>query len=498
MALAARQTTRTGYTSFRASAVAAALLLVLALATSHLVAQEPAALQTAAALEQLLVSAIDKAGKSVVAIARVDPLEPARNGDRLQPRPRTPADPEFVPDHFGTGVIIDRGGFILTQNHVVAEKSIHYITTHEPKTYRARIIGADPRSDLAVLKIEANDLTPIRFGDTSKLKRGQIVIALGNPYAIARDGQASASWGIIANLSRKVPPATSEINAATKDKLYHFATLIQTDAKLNLGTSGGALVNLRGEMIGLTTSLAATAGFEQAAGYAIPVDDVFLRAVETLKSGKEVEYGYLGVWPETLAEEERARGLHGVRIAHVLDGTPADRDGLRINDLVTHVNDKPIHDAESLTLEVGRKPVESVVSLTVRRGGSSQRIQVALAKFPVRGPRITTSLPPAWRGLRIDYSTALADGPNKLRQNDRQLLREGCVVITEVERDSPAWEAKLQPGMFVSAVSGKKVTTPKDFRLTILGKDGPVDLKVFGGDQPAGAQTRVIKPDAGR
>jgi S1-C subfamily serine protease len=456
--------------------------------------QEPTGLQSAAALEQLLVAAIDNAGKSVVAIARVDPLEPSRNGDRLQPRPRTPADPDFVPDHFGTGVIIDRGGFILTQNHVVAEKSTHYITTSDTKTYRARIIGADPRSDLAVLKIEANDLTPVRFGDALKLKRGQIVVALGNPYAIARDGQASASWGIIANLSRKVPPATSEIGAAAKDKLYHFATLIQTDAKLNLGTSGGALVNLKGEMIGLTTSLAATAGYEQAAGYAIPVDEVFLRAVETLKAGKEVEYGYLGVWPETLADEERAGGLQGVRIANVLDGTPADRDGLRINDLVTHVNDRPIHDAESLTLEVGRKAVESVVTLTIRRGNSPQKIQVALAKFPVSGNRIATSLPPSWRGLRVDYSTALSDGRSKLRQRDVELLREGCVVITEVERDSPAWEAKLQPGMFVAAVGPKKVTTPREFRTTILGKDGPVELKVFGGDQPEGAQLRLIKP----
>jgi S1-C subfamily serine protease len=478
--------------------VYAAIALPLALWTWQPVsAQEPTAVAAAAALEQTLVDAIDKAGPSVVAIARVDPFEAGRNGEGFQPRRPAPTEPDFVPDHFATGVVIDRSGLVLTQYHVVSPKSEHYVTTSEGKVFKARIQGADPRSDLALLQVISDatpNLTPIRFGDTSKLKRGQIVLALGNPYAIAHDGQASASWGIIANLSRKVAPNASAGAGEAKDKLYHFGTLIQTDARLNLGTSGGALLNLHGEMIGLTTSLAATAGFEQAAGYAIPTDEVFLRAVETMKRGEEVEYGFLGVMPESLRLAERTGGLQGVRVANVVPGTPAARLDLQIGDVITHVNNRPIQDADSLILEVGRKPVESLVRLTILRESRRRSIDVKLTKFPVRGTKVVSSPPPLWRGLQVDYPTVSMD--ELVRVGNAELLKFGGVLITEVERDSPAWEAKLQPGLFIAEVAGQKVTSPREFRHAILGKNGEVALKVFGSERIDGLETRVIEPSA--
>ncbi len=482
----------------RAPLVYAAIALLLAMWTIRPgTAQEPTAVSAAAALEQTLINAIDKAGHSVVAIARVDPFEATRQGEGFQPRRSTPTDPDFVPDHFATGVVIDRSGVVLTQYHVVAPKSDHYVTTSEGKVYKARIQGADPRSDLAILQVISDatpNLTPIRFGDGSKLKRGQIVVALGNPYAIARDGQASASWGIVANISRKVAPNNSDGAGGGKDKLYHFGTLIQTDAKLNLGTSGGALLNLNGEMIGLTTSLAATAGFEQAAGYAIPVDEVFLRAIETMKRGDEVEYGFLGVMPESLPLEEQAGGLKGVRVANVVPGTPAARSDLQVGDVITHVNDRPIRDADSLILEVGRKPVESQVRLNVLRENRRRSVEVKLTKFPVRGAKVVASPPPLWRGLQVDYPTVSMD--ELTRVGNAELLKFGGVLITEVQRDSPAWEARLQPGLFIAEVSGQKVTSPREFRTAILGKNGQVALKVFGGERINGLETRVIEPSA--
>jgi len=169
-------------------------------------------------------------------------------------------------------------------------------TSTSPPT-NARFSSDDQRrrrqSDLAVLELintsPNTKFTPITFGDAKKLKKGQIVIALGNPYAIARDGQPSASGGIISNLARKIGT-----KATVEDQsLHHFGTLIQTDAKLNFGTSGGALLNLKGEMVGLTTSLAATSGYEQAAGYAIPIDKEFLDIVDKHKKGQAVPYGFL-------------------------------------------------------------------------------------------------------------------------------------------------------------------------------------------------------------
>src|SRR5207253_7102267 len=129
------------------------------------------------------------------------------------------------------------------------------------KPYRATVKAADPWFDLALLKVEGAGLKPISFGDGHSVKKGAFVIALGNPYAIARDGKPSASWGIISNLQRQAPPPRTATRASDgRETLHHYGTLIQTDARLELGTSGGALVNLKGEMIGLTTSLAALSG----------------------------------------------------------------------------------------------------------------------------------------------------------------------------------------------------------------------------------------------
>ncbi len=230
-------------------------------------------------------------------------------------QPTDPKDPSFVPSEFATGVVVDSKGLILTSAHVLADDS-RYVVWTDRKAYDAQVIAADPRSDLAVLQVtektSGSEFVPIRLGDASKLRRGHFVVTLGNPYAIARDGEVCAGLGIVSNLSRKAPPVPGETNPrASRPTLHHFGTLIQTDAKLNLGTSGGALLNLDGEMVGLTTALAAQAGYEQAAGYALPVDETFRRVVATLKQGREVEYGLLGVVPQRLTPVEVQRGLRG-------------------------------------------------------------------------------------------------------------------------------------------------------------------------------------------
>ncbi len=220
-------------------------------------AQEVTGLQAALAIENALTAAIAQSDKSVVAIARVSrhdrddlgPLEPRLDpfgALRIVPAKPRPGEADFVPDDFASGVIIDRRGLILTNYHALGEDSDYFVTTAERKAYPARIKAADPRSDLAVLSIDAHDLPAIKFGDAANLKKGQIVIALGNPYAIARDGQASASWGIIANFERKAPPSPDDAATSGKRTLHQFGTLIQTDAKLNLGTSGGALHQSQG------------------------------------------------------------------------------------------------------------------------------------------------------------------------------------------------------------------------------------------------------------
>jgi serine protease Do len=181
--------------------------------------REPSGLQVLMAVEDVLKNAIERAEKSVVAISRLRrsdtreiplTLNPDffnRRGILPRPEQEVLPDADSIPTEYGTGVVIDAKGLILTNYHVVRADSQHFVTTHERKTYRAKIKAADQKSDLAVLELEPNPqqtlkLVPIKFGDASTLRKGQIVITLGNPYAIARDGQVSASWGIVSNLAR--------------------------------------------------------------------------------------------------------------------------------------------------------------------------------------------------------------------------------------------------------------------------------------------------------
>lgn len=461
------------------------VLLAVALLV-RAVGRETAEADVVDAIERSMIEAIERAERSVVAISRVRkpqsgdtfPLEfrPDPFGRRLAPAPDPqPTDPDFIPSEYGTGVVVDARGLILTAHHVLGEDSEYYVTSHDRKVYRAWVKGADPRSDLAVLAVDTNDLVPIRFGDASQLRRGQLVIALGNPYAIARDGQVSASWGIVSNLARKAPPSPNEFDPSGRGTLHHFGTLIQTDARLTLGTSGGPLLNRRGEMVGLCVALAATTGYERAAGYAIPVDATFRRVVPMLKEGREVEYGFLGVRPTSLAPREVHAGLQGTRLSEVVPGTPADRYGLREGDVLTAVNGNPIHDADGLYLEVGKLPVETVAQLAILRDGRPRQIDVTLSKYPVRGRMVVTTPEPSWRGMRVDYPTAWLDAA---RHRPRPLAFDEGVIVTDVEEHSPAWEAGLRPGTLVSHVEKKAVRTPGQFRAALAGKTGPVALRL--------------------
>ena len=481
--------------------LAFALLLMWPALSSDAFAQQATSnsadgLGAVVAIEHALVSAIDRCEPSIVAIARVRTPEGA--AERVLSMP-DPTDPDFVPNEFGTGVVLDARGLVLTNYHVLGEitGSTYWVTTIDQQTYPARPKGADPRSDLAVLELVTPDrsrrFSPIHFSQTKNLRKGQIVVALGNPYAIARDGSASASWGIIANLARKIPFDRETALQGGSLGLKNFPTLIQTDAKLNLGTSGGALINLNGEMIGLTTSLAAISGHEQAAGYAIPMDAAMLRIIETLKQGREVEYGFLGVMPTNLSYEARiGRNLEGVRIEEVVPGTPAQRAGLRRRDIVTAVDGVPIHSKDGLMLEVGKQLVGYPVRFSILRGkpGRERKLTLTadLAKLPVDGRQYFTTKSPAWRGLRIDYATA---EPEFTRTNPAALTQSNCVV-REVAPGSPAAEAGLAAKILITHVAGQRINTPKDFRAAVAAQSGPVELRLW--KPPNERSTVTVEP----
>ncbi len=462
--------------------------------------ESPSGLEAASAIEKVFVDVIARSEKSVVAIARVRrerpgetfQLEPRPDpfGRRLMPlAPPQPTDPDFIPNQYAAGVIVGPG-LVLTAASTLGDESDYYVTTIQHKVYKATVRAADPRSDLAVLAIAATDLPAVTFGNADELKKGQIVIGLGNPYAVARDGQPSAAWGIVANLQRKAPATPSDSDPTGRPALYHYGTLIQTDAKLGLGASGGPLLNLHGEMVGLSVALAVAPGYESAGGYAIPVDATFRRAVETLKRGREVEYGFLGVQPMNLTQEEVLRGVQGTRVSQVIPGTPAARFGLRPGDVIAAVDGTPLHDSDGLVLNVGKLPADAVTRLSVWRGGTLRTVSVELSKYAVRGRKIVTETDPPWRGLRVEYPTAVVDQEGRLRFTSS--AGENAVAVVEVAEGSPAAAAGLRPGMLITHVDRLAVRTPKAFALAVARNHGPVQLRLAGDEKNP---IRTVRPE---
>ncbi len=471
---------------------------------SAVAAGNSAAIGSAAAIEDAIVEAIARSEKSVVAIARVRRSEENSENDSgavLQVptvgslSDVSPMSPEFVPNDFGAGVVIDATGLILTTYHVLGDlqKSDFYVWSQR-RPFKAIVVSADPWSDLAVLRIDAKDLVPITFGDAKQARKGQLVIALGNPYAIARDGEVSASWGIISNLLRRAPRvADRSADPQARDSLHQFGTLIQTDARLNFGYSGGALVNLRGEMIGLTTAYAAGADYEASAGFAIPVDAQFVQTVEKMKTGRRPAFGFLGVGPEPVSEAQRQSGVRGARVVSVVEGTPAARGGVVPGDIITHINQEPVLDDTDLFRIVGALPSGATARLTILRAsnanpsGETLQLQVTLTKRFLNSakPQIGEQDLAKWRGMEVDDSSAAPSfsylGPH--------LDPTGCVYVAAVEQDSPAWKSGLRPGVFVSFADGRRVTSPAEFREATEKANGSVELVVLTGQGSPTRQT---------
>jgi serine protease Do len=455
-------------------------------------------LAAAEGLQRVFTSVIDSCAPSVVAIAQD---RRRRGNERPSPfdldpaglRRTNPRSADFVPTYFGSGVVVDADGLVLTNYHVLGLDNEdyevdHYVTTADRKVYRARIKAADPRCDLAVLELifpegrRAADskLKPMRFGDGSAMRRGMVVVTLGNPYAIARDGHASAGWAMVANIDRKLPPsADDDLAVGGKTTLNHYGGLIQTDAKLHLGESGGALINLRGEMIGLTTAVAAQVGYETSAGFAIAVDDVFHRALDALKTGREVEYGFLGVQPAVDdAEDAPGAAAVGVRIERLVRGGPGEQAGLARDDWITAVDGLPIATSDDLVLRVNRLAPAADVRLSIIRDGRPRTVAARLTKAHPVGRRIVTVSPKDWRGLRVDYPAAL------IAPQDLSDIPVDCVAVRSVAANSAAARGGVTAGMLVTHIGDQPVRTPAEFARAIDIVHGDVKLTIRGADGP--------------
>jgi serine protease Do len=413
-------------------------------------------------LELALQSAIAKAEPAIACLLiRRDRERPAD----LNRKPTDLDDRTAPPDFYGSGVVIDPQGLILTNYHVVRKAGRILVRLparspdEPPREANASIFAADSRCDLAVLKVERmGPLPALSLGEGEKLKKGSLVIALGYPHAVGfREGSASATAGVISNLRRRPPGVTTEID---RTRVFtNLGVLLQTDARLQLGSSGGALVDLDGKLVGLTTATAAITGVDAPGGFAIPIDANYRRIIEVLSRGEEVDYGFLGVTTTNNPLFDRPSG-GGFYIDGVTPNSPADRAGLRRGDAILAVNGQTIREYDDLFLFLGAALAGRRTELKIQPFGERvpRTIEVTLVKYPIDTDKDAvraSKRPPSVYGLRVDYSSIVAKSGEPLPDG---------VLVREVLANSPAKAANLTEFVdVITHVNEKEVDTPADF-----------------------------------
>lgn len=276
----------------------------------------------------------------------------------------------------GSGVIIRQDGRILTNQHVVEDAEEIRIILHDGTSHPARAVHGDPRSDLAVVVIEAEGLTAARLGDLARVRQGQWAFALGNPFGMAADGAMIMSQGIVSAVGRK-------LRLDPTDNRY-YGNLIQTTAAINPGNSGGPLVNLYGEVIGIATAISTRSGANEGIGFAVPIESRTKAIIETLLRGETVEYGYLGAVVRDTGRSGRsvAHNGKGAVVDRIEPGSPADKALLRTEDILLEYDGQTVENADHLVRLVGATPAGRSVLVRYVRNGRTGQTSVTLMRRP--------------------------------------------------------------------------------------------------------------------
>jgi serine protease Do len=343
----------------------------------------------------------------------------------------------------GSGVIVTKDGYIMTNNHVVDGAKEVKVTLQDGREFTAKVVGRDPKSDIAVVKVDANDLPTIPLADSEKIEVGDVVLAIGNPFGV---GQTVTS-GIVSAKNRG--------NMGIED----YEDFIQTDAAINPGNSGGALVDINGRLIGVNTAILSRSGGSQGVGFAIP-SNLARNVMESLVQNGKVTRGYLGVMIQSitpdLAEEFHLKDNNGALIGDVVPDGPADKAGLKNGDVVTEFNGHPVMDSRRLQLDVASTTPGSTVPVEILRDGGKKTLDVTVKQLPgsdklAEADSSSTSDTGTLNGVEV------ADLDQQAHQQFNVPKNISGAVVTQVEPGSPAAEAGLKPGAVIQEINHKPV-----------------------------------------
>lgn len=447
-------------------------------------------------IEEAVRSAVSRVNASVVAIARIPKDSVSYSLIEQLTADGALDSPPMSANFFGTGVVLSPEGLVVTCAHVLGDpRENDYFVWHAPSVadgasggsseivgHAAIVLGSDPFSDLAVLQVDVRGLEPIVVGSGAELQKGQVVVAVGDPDALAILGMPKSYSGRVVSLRRFAPEASASQTGA-QQSIHAFGTLIQTGASIPLVASGGALVDLDGKLVGLTTSLTTSRSDGRPAGFAIAADTLFERVLDSLRRGRLPEYGFLGIQPEDLPEVVRESGRRGALVRTVLPGMPGEKAGLRSNDIIVKVGRVDINTRNDLFRELSRAGVGGSVALVVGRLGQPElrrTLAATLSKKPVVSPGLAYAInaPKPWRGLLVDYVTAL---PPQLLLSGFAMDSFGIanVAVFDVDPNSAVWRAGVRPGDLILSLNGRQLDSPDAFRSAASMLEGDVQMHVI-------------------
>jgi serine protease Do len=370
---------------------------------------------------------------------------------------------DFKQRSLGSGFVIDAEGYIVTNNHVIENSDQIKVKLANGKEFDAKVVGRDPKTDLALIKIKENaDLVPLPMGDSDTLDVGTWVVAIGSPFGL----EQTVTAGIVSAKGRIIGSGP-------------YDDFIQTDASINPGNSGGPLMNMRGEVVGINTAIVAQG---QGIGFAIPVN-LAREITKQLKTNGEVSRGWLGVGIQNLtpelAEYYGIEEKSGVLVTDVFKGDPADTAGIVAGDVITAVDGETVKTSRDLSMAIANTPVSKRTAISIMREGKQKTVYVTLGKRDDDLAQVTPN---------IEKSEALGLGIASLKPDNARRFgyeeTERGVLITDVKRDSKAEQAGLRSGDLIKEINRKPVETRQEFvkQLAKINPGEPVQLLLKRGN----------------